>query len=276
MEIRQEPRRSEITCRTATIDSFYYGSFHWHENYEICQVLKKNASFRVAGDLIEANAGDIVTIKDRTIHQFLISTEKTELRIFQFSTRILLNATSNPTPLKVHITREEIAAIPDLEQKLNTLFAMMDAERRAPKAEENPFFTCLASTVYMLLERHFSVPVDDASNQKEKQEFYRMVEYLNTHFKEDVTVNSISKEFYMSRGRLSAIFKKHAGASITEYVNSLRITHANYLLANGSGATEAALESGFQSIRTFNNVYKNARGMTPSEYTKNPENTLEQ
>ena len=109
MEIRQEPRRSEITCRTATIDSFYYGSFHWHENYEICQVLKKNESFRVAGDLIEANAGDIVTIKDRTIHQFLISTEKTELRIFQFSTRILLNATSNPTPLKVHITREEIA-----------------------------------------------------------------------------------------------------------------------------------------------------------------------
>ena len=99
----------------------------------------------------------------------------------------------------------------------------------------------------------------------------QIVEYINEHFKEEISVSSISNELYLSRGRLADVFKKYSGVSITEYINSLRINNANYMLMHGSTATEAALESGFASVRTFNNVYKSVMNMTPSEYVKKKE-----
>ena len=56
--------------------------------------------------------------------------------------------------------------------------------------------------------------------------------------------------------------------SLNEYINSIRIKNANELLSNGVSVAEAALESGFQSIRTFNNTYKDFMGIKPTEFLK--------
>ncbi|MBE6549865.1 MAG: helix-turn-helix domain-containing protein [Ruminococcaceae bacterium] len=267
MEIVQEIRRNEIICHTRKYKTAQ-SNFHWHENYEICQVLNKPCNFRVDGQLIEANVGDIIAINEHTIHQFLVLNDETDIRIFQFPLKILMNFNSVIEPLKVHITHEEIFAIPELEEKLDILFDMMEKEGKAIKAFENPFLQSIAASVYLLLERHFSVSQSVFAKNKDRQMFYKIVEYINEHFKEEISVSSISNELYLSRGRLADVFKKYSGVSITEYINSLRINNANYMLMHGSTATEAALESGFASVRTFNNVYKSVMNMTPSEYVK--------
>ena len=270
MEIVQEIRKNEIVCHSKK----YFAApsrFHWHENYEICQVLNKPCNFRVDGQFIEANVGDIIAVNEHIIHQFLVSNEDTYIRVFQFPLKILMNFSSVIEPLKVHITREEILAIPELEEKLNTIFDMMEKEGSARKAFEKPFLQSLAASVYLLLERHFSVSQSVFAKNKDRKVFYKIVEYINEHFKEEISVGSISNELYLSRGRLADVFKKYSGISLTEYINSLRINNANYMLMNGATATEAALESGFSSVRTFNNVYKSVMNMTPSEYVKKKE-----
>lgn len=234
-------------------------------------MLNKPCNFRVDGQLIEANVGDIIAINEHTIHQFLVLNDETDIRIFQFPLKILMNFNSVIEPLKVHITHEEIFAIPELEEKLDILFDMMEKEGKAIKAFENPFLQSIAASVYLLLERHFSVSQSVFAKNKDRQMFYKIVEYINEHFKEEISVSSISNELYLSRGRLADVFKKYSGVSITEYINSLRINNANYMLMHGSTATEAALESGFASVRTFNNVYKSVMNMTPSEYVKKKE-----
>ena len=45
--------------------------------------------------------------------------------------------------------------------------------------------------------------------------------------------------------------------------------NANMLMDLGYGISEAALESGFQNLRTFNEAYKKHMNMTPSEYINN-------
>ena len=270
MEIVQEIRRSEIVCHSIKY-SAASSHFHWHENYEICQVLNKPCNFRVDGELIEAGVGDIIAINEHIIHQFLVPDNDTDIRVFQFSLKILMNFNSVIEPLKVHIKREEILAIPELEEKINMLFDMMEKEGNAKKAFEKPFLQSLAASVYLLLERHFSVDQSVFAKNKDRQVFYKIVEYINEHFKEEISVGSISNELYLSRGRLADVFKKYSGVSITDYISSLRINNANYMLMHGSTATEAALESGFSSVRTFNNVYKSVMNMTPSEYVKKKE-----
>ena len=72
----------------------------------------------------------------------------------------------------------------------------------------------------------------------------------------------------MDRGRLSKLFTKYAGMKLTQYINRLRISAAIQLIENGMGVTEAAYESGFQSIRTFNDVYKKNMHSCPNKIKK--------
>lgn len=94
------------------------------------------------------------------------------------------------------------------------------------------------------------------------------MEFINAHFSENITAIEIGKQLYMDRKKLSEIFLKFSGVKINLYINQLRISKANELMRNGSPITVAAMESGFQSVRSFNDIYKKITGITPSEYNK--------
>lgn len=65
------------------------------------------------------------------------------------------------------------------------------------------------------------------------------------------------------------IFKKEAGVGFLEYLNRERVRNAQKLLANpGVRIKEIVYKSGFQSIATFNRVFKKHSGVSPSRYRR--------
>lgn len=267
MEIKQEISRFEIVCHTKNFDKRVH-ILHWHDRYEFCQVLTNNLRIIVDGREICASSGDIIAIGERVVHQFIIDSDNTFIRIVQLPMKLLLNFKSIVKPLKTHIKAEEIAAVPDLESRLNAIFDVIECEEIGGFAPDDPFLQSITSSVYFLLERYFAESHNPFAGERDRQDFYRVIEYVNAHFKEDIAVETVAKSLYLPRGRLAAIFRKYAGEGVCEYINKLRIKNANYLLSQGISITEVAFNSGFQSIRTFNNVYKGVMQMTPSEYIK--------
>ena len=262
--IVQEASRNELSCTHMTRHP-WEGLFHWHENYELCLVINRPCRFRLDGTVICAQPGDLVSFGAQTVHQFLVDEDNSELLVIQFHPRVLLNCTGGIQPLRSHVTRREILSVEGLWEKLNALMQLIEKEKSAVKAEDNEYMQALCAALYSLLRKHF--PGERSPDSREqKNDFYRVVEYVNTHFEEHITVNSVADHFHFSRGKLSQIFKKYAGIGINDYANALRVKKANGMLAHGATVTQAALSSGFDSIRTFNNVYKKVTGTTPSEY----------
>lgn len=254
-----------ISC--ITHDCNYAGNwFHWHEKYELCQLINKPCRFLINGTLIEALPGDIITFEERCVHCYLVNEAETNIRILQFPIKILLTAGIPITPLKRHIPLSAMKNIPGLAHKVNTLMELLELECHQTENRESPFLFSLSSSLYFLLMQHFPEENGKSTTTKEHQEFLRIVEYINEHFLEDININSLSEKLLLPRGRLSAIFTKYSGINLNEYMNSLRIQNANMLLKQGRTITEAAFESGFQNIRTFNHVYKKITGITPSDY----------
>ena len=62
------------------------------------------------------------------------------------------------------------------------------------------------------------------------------------------------------------MFFKYSGETLKQYLNTIRVKNANALMDSGYSITESALESGFQNVRTFNEVYRKIMGITPTEY----------
>lgn len=266
-EVVRENSQSTIVCRQVQW-SAAPRNFHWHENFEICQVLEKHCSFLVDGIRVDASAGDLIVFNEYVIHRFYIQEDHTRLRIIQFPTQSLLPVRSTIRPIKMHISHDEIMGIPGLEEKLNEILAMMESEGPLHIGQENSFLQSLVPPLYLLLMRHFADDGTGKTGSKERMEFFRIIEYVNQNFHGLHTTQDIARALFIPRARLSAVFAHYAGVSLKDYIHTLRIQKANSLLAQGHSITYAALESGFQSIRTFNSVYKRVTGQTPSDHVR--------
>ena len=246
--------------------------FHWHENCEICRVLDKPCNFLIDGQIIEAGVGDLLFINEYTVHKFLIHEDDSNTFIIQFPWRAILNYDLSLKNLKTHITAEEIRQIPNLEETITHLMNAMLSEQQVMNEErENPFLCSTIAALYYLLVRHF--PAEKKPVKKDRDEFYKIVAYIKDHYTEALTVSQLADAMYMSRGKLSALFQRYSGSGIVDYIKSLRIKRVNLLLDQGYKITSAAFECGFQSIRTFNCVYRKHMGIAPSAYVRNAANS---
>lgn len=54
--------------------------------------------------------------------------------------------------------------------------------------------------------------------------------YIETHFKEEMTRESLASEVFMNPDYLSKLFKKNTGSSLMDYVTKVRIERAKELL----------------------------------------------
>jgi len=58
----------------------------------------------------------------------------------------------------------------------------------------------------------------------------RAIQYLQEHFRERISLTAVAARSYLSRSRLTHLFKQQTGQSVTGYLAALRIHHAKELL----------------------------------------------
>jgi AraC-like DNA-binding protein/mannose-6-phosphate isomerase-like protein (cupin superfamily) len=109
-----------------------------------------------------------------------------------------------------------------------------------------------------------TIPVEPTDN---KINFWKVLQYLHVHYREKLTLESVSRQFRVSTPYISRLFKEHVGQSFLTYLHGLRIkSAASLLVSTEMSMADIAAEVGFESYRTFLRVFREIRGQTPSEY----------
>lgn len=104
----------------------------------------------------------------------------------------------------------------------------------------------------------------------------RVVAYIETDLGADLTLKSLSSHLGVNASYLSTLFSKEMGTSLTDYVNSLRISHAKTLLENTDAPIKSiALRCGIGDIHYFTRLFKRICGVTPKGY-REAQSTLKQ
>lgn len=95
----------------------------------------------------------------------------------------------------------------------------------------------------------------------------RILEYLNEHYRENLTRNNIAKAVGYNESYVSHLFSQTMGTSLPEYVHAMRIDDAcRLLMETDLTAAQIASELGFASIRNFNRIFLKRIGKTPIQY----------
>ncbi|MGN1369391.1 MAG: helix-turn-helix domain-containing protein [Aristaeellaceae bacterium] len=113
--------------------------------------------------------------------------------------------------------------------------------------------------------------------------FNRALDHLNKNCMDDLTLDSLAAYAGFSRYTLSRMFRQHTGVTFTQYLSRRRVDMAMELLSGTRmPVTQVALQCGFNSIATFNRVFREVKGCTPTQYrgiyseaSKNDGNTSE-
>lgn len=115
------------------------------------------------------------------------------------------------------------------------------------------------------LTKHLTRKVQDAPTSL--TQLSRVLQYLSAHFHEHITLRETGRRFGISEAHLSRTFTQRLGCSFVQYLHMLRIERAEWLLrTSGMRISQIALDVGFADIRSFNRVFRELRGITPSQY----------
>ena len=98
----------------------------------------------------------------------------------------------------------------------------------------------------------------------------KAMSYISNHLSEDLSINTLSQMFGLSREYFTISFKRHTGTSPATYIKRARLDRAIYLLKTEKiNVLDAALESGFGSSSGFYKAFSSVCGMSPKEFIDN-------
>lgn len=251
-------------------ENVWYMPHHWHRSVEVNYLMEGesqiyiNGNEYVSGDetLIIVNSGDIHRLRpfsERKIKaiSLIISYDFLkeyfpQIDEFQF---FLENGTEKNDELK------------GLLKELYELF----------RAKTDPFYVwrgnaLIYQIVYILL-KYYGVKTVNAAHlnmsEKYKERFKMILEYINEHYKEELSQEKVAELCGLSREHLARTFKKYMGITFKEYLDSVRLDYAHCALLNTDySVLEIALESGFGNEKGLSRCFKKQHGMSPSQYRK--------
>jgi len=97
----------------------------------------------------------------------------------------------------------------------------------------------------------------------------RIYTYINTNFKDHISLDQIANVANMTVPAFCRYFKKVTGKTFTKLVNEYRVVHATKLLSESMmSITDISFECGFNNFSHFNKIFKEITGKNASGYRK--------
>lgn len=109
----------------------------------------------------------------------------------------------------------------------------------------------------------------NSSNAPKKMDISSVKSFLDEHYKEKLSLESVSSHFFIDKHYLARLFKEKYGVTLVTYLQQVRITHAKRMLRfTDKSIEEIGLECGIGELNYFSRLFKKLEGVSPSEFRK--------
>jgi len=123
------------------------------------------------------------------------------------------------------------------------------------------------ASLYLLLSELMSQTNLIQAEKKDSLLLHTMLTYIQEHFTEAISLNSLADTLGYSYNYLSKYFNSTVKTSFADFLNGTRIGYACHLLrTTEKNITEIAFLCGYDNIRSFNRNFVKKTLTTPKEY----------
>ena len=109
----------------------------------------------------------------------------------------------------------------------------------------------------------------NSSNAPKKMDISLVKSFLDEHYGEKLSLESVASHFFIDKHYLARLFKEQYGVTLVTYLQQVRITHAKRMLRfTDKSIEEIGLECGIGELNYFSRVFKKLEGVSPSEFRR--------
>ena len=144
----------------------------------------------------------------------------------------------------------------------------MKKKKNQPKGAEQMLRILLECLLIRLLRGH-SQSESDQKRADMPLMIQEMIQYVNTNYREKITIDELAFLFNTNRATLCKEFKRTTGKTVVGFINEKKFEKAKKLILDTNDSfTHIAAELNFESIHYFTRFFKKMSGMTPKDFRK--------
>ena len=96
--------------------------------------------------------------------------------------------------------------------------------------------------------------------------YANLVEYIENHLDEELSLERLAEEFYVSKYHIAHVFKDNIGLSIHQYITKKRLLLCEEAIRAKMNITDVYQTYGFGDYSSFYRAFKKEYGLSPKEY----------
>lgn len=236
---------------------------HYHSAFEIYYLKDGLCHYFIGNTSFEVVSGDIVLIPEGTIHRTQYTNKP--------CTRLLINFSKDFVSPEIFEKAKGIGYLyrnERTEGRVDEVFALIEEEYKRGDELAPLSLKCYTEELLLLLIRN-------TAQSNVRKEEYGLVEtavkFIQDNFMNSVKLTEVAERLCVSEEHLSRIFKKKTGFGFNEYLTTIRLQKAEYMLKNepGRSVSDIAYACGFNDSNYFSYKFKKEYGISPNRARKN-------
>ena len=242
---------------------------HWHHSIEILVPILGDIDLKVNNKNVLVKSGDIYIINSKDIHYLKSADPNQPYKGYVLQISYDYMKSCEPNFDDIYFKEIEDEEILIKAKKLIFEIIKIYDEHDYHKALKARSY--LLMLIYLLLseQKVKKEHIEIIKSDRYRKRISDIVNYIEDHYKEDLSIDILSKEFDLSNGYLSKLFKDHLDTTVKDFITSVRLKNAYQdLVETDYSIIEIALKNGFPNIKSFNLTFKKEYQDTPHHYRK--------
>ena len=233
-------------------------------DYQLLYIASGKVHFFFDGKETVVNSGNMVLYRPREPQKYIYyADEHPEVFWVHFTGSDVNNILDYyDFPIKENVIKTGIS--PDFKHIFTEMIQELQACR--PKFEE--VLPSLLNHLFILISRNLAENRANANTVHE--DIVQAVHYFNQNYSKEIVIEKYAEEHNFRTDWFTRGFKHYTGVTPMQYILSLRMTNAQYLLEQtNSNVTEIANIVGYDNPLYFSRLFKKHFGVSPAQYRKN-------
>lgn len=267
---------------TTDFEVFHYAdvnisgvSLHHHDFYECYLFLGGDVTYLIEGKSYLLKPGDIVLVNTKELHQAIINKNGTmyDRIVLWLSKSFVGELSTNEINLsrcfedkhRKNVLRGNI----EVQQSIKSLLTkIIGLEEYKGIGKTLLYKSYLTEILVYLNNVALTKDVELGTDLKKSNLIDRINDFINDHIEEDITLDRIAEEFYVSKFHLSREFKVYTGTTLHKYIVKKKLIMAKELILQGIPIIEVYKVCGMGDYSNFFRAFKSEYGVTPKQYYK--------
>lgn len=245
-------------------------SFHYHDFYKIVVFLEGKVTYSIEGKNYVLIPKDIVLVGRNEIHKPIVDPSCDYERIVVYLSQSFFSEASDLSECFEIAKKEHNNVLRLSATDFSKLTDLLLISRSASMTEGfgNGLISKIRLEEALLLISKSVVHNGFLYNGKISYDtkMIEITDYINDHIDEELSVESLSSRFFVSRYYFMHKFKEYTGITVHRYILEKRILLTKELCEKGEQVTKACLRAGFKDYTTYLRAKKRFLSRLNEEY----------